>query len=174
MTTDGGGWTLVYVYGFTNYNDFDNSNNAVTPRPTWPGATDCNVPVSTIPPTGPMSPGAINFTLWKSLGQKFLIKSNINNEVKCIPVVGSLFDWVTGSINCTMVNLFVSCPSGPSSVPITLLLYLNSGPHLQVNSFYYFFDCNTDTNWPTHNPCGEDDSNHKTGVTNPYGSIYLQ
>lgn len=35
QTTAGGGWTLVWVYGFTNYNQFTNGSNAVTPRPTW-------------------------------------------------------------------------------------------------------------------------------------------
>ena len=35
LATSGGGWTLVYTYGFENYNDFDNINNAVSPVPTW-------------------------------------------------------------------------------------------------------------------------------------------
>ena len=33
--TDGGGWTLVWSYTFTDYSSFTSSKNAVTPRPTW-------------------------------------------------------------------------------------------------------------------------------------------
>ena len=36
MTTDGGGWTLVWGYGFTDYAGFATPANAVTPRPSWP------------------------------------------------------------------------------------------------------------------------------------------
>ena len=28
--------------------------------------------------------------------------------------------------------------------------------------------------WPTHDPCGNNGPNQKTGVTGPYGSIYLR
>ena len=49
MATDGGGWTLVYVYGFTKYNNFNHGLNAATPRPTWPisDVPDCTTPLST-------------------------------------------------------------------------------------------------------------------------------
>ena len=33
METSGGGFTLIYSYGFTNYTFFKNINNAVTPVP---------------------------------------------------------------------------------------------------------------------------------------------
>lgn len=36
METDGGGWTLVYSYTFTDYNNFLSDTNAVTPIPNWP------------------------------------------------------------------------------------------------------------------------------------------
>ena len=36
MEISGGGFTLVYSYGFTNYTNFDNGTNAVTPVPNWP------------------------------------------------------------------------------------------------------------------------------------------
>ncbi|KAJ7355108.1 hypothetical protein OS493_027897 [Desmophyllum pertusum] len=35
METDGGGWTLVWSYTFTNYNNFMDNSNAITPRPNW-------------------------------------------------------------------------------------------------------------------------------------------
>ena len=36
METSGGGFTLVYTYGFTEYGSFTNKSNAVTPAPNWP------------------------------------------------------------------------------------------------------------------------------------------
>ena len=35
METFGGGWTLVWSYGFTNYASFDHHGNAVSPIPNW-------------------------------------------------------------------------------------------------------------------------------------------
>ena len=36
METSGGGWTLVWSYGFTNYGSFNRVDNAVQPIPNWP------------------------------------------------------------------------------------------------------------------------------------------
>ena len=33
--TSGGGWTLAWRYGFTNYDSFGAASNAVTPTPSW-------------------------------------------------------------------------------------------------------------------------------------------
>ena len=44
METHGGGWTLVYSYTFTSYDNFDVGENAVTPRPNWPSPS-ANVPI---------------------------------------------------------------------------------------------------------------------------------
>ena len=38
---------LVYAYTFTNYGDFTNGNNAVTPIPSWPQGSFSYVTVST-------------------------------------------------------------------------------------------------------------------------------
>ena len=175
MTTDGGGWTLVYVYGFTDYANYQFAPNAVTPRPTWPvsDVPQCDVLISTDPPTGPTSQGAINFTLWKSLGQEFLVKSNINNEVKCTLMTGSLVDWVTGSINCTVTDKTIVSCSYAVAVPTGLNFY-NSGPYIKKTNVFYQFDCSTTSGWPVHDPCGNDQVNQKTGVANPYGSIYVR
>lgn len=35
MDLEGGGWTLVYRYGFNNYDDFTDSTNFVTHIPTY-------------------------------------------------------------------------------------------------------------------------------------------
>ena len=49
QTTDGGGWTLVYSYTFTNFHGFRRGSNAVTPRPNWP--VEGNGRVSTTAPS---------------------------------------------------------------------------------------------------------------------------
>ena len=33
--TSGGGWTLVWRYGFTDYDSFGAASNAVSPTPSW-------------------------------------------------------------------------------------------------------------------------------------------
>ena len=79
MDTEGGGWTLVWSYTFTDYDDFDDNSNAVTPRPNWPANSEVDVPVSTTPPQSEKDYNALNFSMWKHLGKQVLIKSNINN-----------------------------------------------------------------------------------------------
>ncbi|KXJ13266.1 Fibrinogen-like protein A [Exaiptasia diaphana] len=66
MVTDGGGWTLVYSYTFTNYGNFKATSNAVTPQPNWPSKG--NVPVSTTPPLSETDYAALEFELWKNIG----------------------------------------------------------------------------------------------------------
>lgn len=73
MDSAGGGWTLVYSYTFTKYSDFGAAGNAVTPRPTWPmfhsfGAS----PASTTPPLSETNYNAMDFNLWKTIGNEVL------------------------------------------------------------------------------------------------------
>ena len=89
MGTDGGGWTLVYSYTFTNYNSFTSTSNAVTPRPNWP-ASDANVLTSTTPPLSESSRGAVDWNVWNDIGKEFMVKSNINDWVACQPNGGSI------------------------------------------------------------------------------------
>ena len=79
METDGGGWTLVWSYSFTNYSHFNSKSNAITPRPNWPVRSEVDVLISTTPPLNETDYNAMNFSLWKQLGRQVLIKSNINN-----------------------------------------------------------------------------------------------
>ena len=38
----------------------------------------------------------------------------------------------------------------------------------------YYWEANKDNvNWPTHDPCMENEANQKTGVKNPGGQLYL-
>lgn len=104
MDTDGGGWTLVWSYTFTNYERLGTGANAVTPRPEWPAGSNVNVPISTTPPSHETDYNAVKFSLWKQLGREFLVKSNVNNWVICSPYTGSLVEWQQGNIICKIVK----------------------------------------------------------------------
>ena len=107
METRGGGWTLVYSYTFTNYNSFNSTSNAVTPRPNWP-AIDANVPISTTPPHNESSLGASNWTSWKDIGKEFMVKSNINDWIVCQPSGGSIVTKKT--VSCQNIkNVATAC-----------------------------------------------------------------
>ena len=170
MKTHGGGWTLVYSYIFTNYNSFTSSDNAVTPRPNWP-ASGANVPISTTPPLNESLLGAVNWTFWKNIGQEFMIKSNINDWIVCQPNEGSIVEKKQGSLSCQNIkNVATTC----NGVTPNKIFWYSRGPALYFSSYYYFFDGGTDGNWPTHDPCGQDKENHKKGLSNPGGQIYLR
>ena len=173
MRTDGGGWTLVYSYTFTNYTSFQSSENAVTPRPNWP-ENSANTPISTTPPLSesPHSLGAVDWKLWKNIGQDIMIKSNINDWILCKPGDGSMVTNKEGSIRCQNIeNVATACRG---RVP-NKILWRSEGPALLTySSYYYDFDGNTRNNWPTHDPCGRTSLNQKQGVSNPGGQIYVR
>ena len=170
MQTRGGGWTLVYSYTFTNYNNFNSRSNAVTPRPNWP-ASSADVPISTTPPPSESSLGAVNWNVWKDIGKDFMVKSNINHWIVCQPSAGSIVTKKDGTISCQNVKNVATACGG--RVPNRMKWY-SAGPSLHTSSFYYYFDGDTRGNWPTHDPCGKDQQNHKKGVSNPGGQIYLR
>ena len=166
METHRGGWTLVYSYTFTNYNSFGSSSNAVTPRPSWPAPT-ANVPISTTPPLSETSTGAVDYSLWKYIGNDVLIKSNINDWIVCQPNGGSLVSKKDGSMRCQNIkHVAPKCHKPPSKI-----YWVNPGP--TFDKYLYFFDGQT-TNWcPTHNFCNNC-GGHKKGVSNPGGTIYIR
>ena len=139
METDGGGWTLVWSYSFTNYSHFNDSSNAISPRanwPVWPGGP-VQVPVSTTPPLNETDYNAVNFSLWKKLGRQILIKSNINNWLVCDPGNGSLVDWQYGDINCTIIKHVTStCKDTPA--PSVFDGFPGSGPIFLDHVFFFF------------------------------------
>jgi hypothetical protein len=171
METHGGGWTLVYSYTFTNYNSFISRSNAVTPRPNWP-VSYANVPISTTPPLNESSLGAVDWNLWKNIGKEFMIKSNINDWIVCQPNGGSLVTKKDGSMSCRNIkNVATAC----NGVAPNKIYWHSYGPTFIASSWYYHFDGSTSGNYPTHDPCGKDSgSNHKKGVSNPGGQIYLR
>jgi hypothetical protein len=172
MTTAGGGWTLVWVYGFTNYGNFNNGNNAVTPRPTWGVPMMGGTPTSTTVPTGPTIPGALDFALWQSLGANLLVESNINHWIACTPGAGSLVTKTNGSMTCTLVKVVPN--KCTSNVPKTVAFDSISGGLWDNSTYYYWEGSTTTANWPTHDPCGMNQENQVTGLADPYGSIYLR
>ena len=171
METHGGGWTLVYSYTFTNYSSFKSGSNAVTPRPNWL-ASDANVANSTTPPLSESSRGAVDWNLWKDIGREFMVKSNVNDWVICQPSGGSIVTTKSGSLSCQNVkNVATTC----SGVVPYRIYWKPRGPALLAYSYYYDFDgSTTDVHWPAHDPCGKDKKNHKKGVSNPGGQIYLR
>ena len=170
METDGGGWTLAYVYSWTDYNNYNSGANAVTPRPDYPMAS-AQVPVSTTPPLNETDGGAISFALWSDIGEEFMITSDINHWLVCEPGDGSLVTFTDGSLSCR--NILDVPSSCAGNVPNAFAVY-STGPGLNGSSHYYFWDHNTSGNWPTHDPCGNNQTNHKPGVTDPRGAIWLR
>ena len=172
METNTGGWTLVYSYTFTNYSSFNSTSNAVTPRPNWP-APYANVSISTTPPLNESLLGALNWTSWKDIGVEFMVKSNINDWIVCQPINGSIVTAKRGSISCQNIKNVTAACSGvvPNEIWWGFL-----GPVLwcQHLGLYYLFSGETDWLWPVHDPCGIGEPNHKKGVSNPGGQIYLR
>jgi hypothetical protein len=182
MTTAGGGWTLVWVYTFTNYGSFTSGTNAVTPRPTWgiPMAgtgLGAVTPTSTTVPPDATTVGALDFPKWASLGSDILVTSNVNHWVKCQASGGSLVTNTAGTMTCQMVQVVASACTTTvptrfgNTDPAGVGLYTTSS----LLSTYYFWEGFTQTaNWPTHDPCGGNGANQVTGVTNPRGQLYLR
>ena len=175
METDGGGWTLVWSYTFTNYIQFTQKSNAVTPIPNWPvDPSVVGVPISTTPPLSETDYNAVDFSHWKQLGGQVLIKSNINNWLTCHPGTGSLVDWQDGSITCHIAKYVTDTCNG-TVPPARLFLSLPYGPRFMSSTQnYYYFDGSTGNHWPTHDPCGANNANHVKKVANPHGNIFIR
>ena len=178
METDGGGWTLVWSYTFTNYSAFTSNSNAITPRPNWPVKSNVDVPISTTPPLNETDFNAVNFSEWKQLGSRVLIKSNINNWLVCEPGTGSLVNWQDGSMSCQIVKRVTdTCNTTPA--PTKFASSKGYGPMFYSTgkwgtSAYYYFDGYRGEAWPTHDPCGKNRGNHLKNVADPHGNIYIR
>ena len=175
MDVDEGGWTLVWSYTFTNYENFDANSNAVTPRPDWPAESYVNVPVSTQSPANETDYNAMEFSLWKEFGKEFLIKSNINNWLICSPDTGSLVEWRTGDIICKIAKQVTGTCS--NVLPPSYLRAAGfCGPsvlRLSGGHYYYFAGC-TGRGKPEHNPCSTGEDNRLRNVENPHGNIFVR
>ncbi|XP_031562427.1 uncharacterized protein LOC116298187 [Actinia tenebrosa] len=176
MTTNGGGWTLVYSYTFTQYSNFRSWSNAVSPIPNWPVNTSSGawVSQSTTTPLSESSYSAMDFALWKKIGNEFLLKPNITNWVACVDGTGSLVNWVQGSLTCRVVKAIT--PTCITVTPNIMKTYSSCGPSLFFNTDYYIFlEGTTAKCFPVHDPCGtRSPGNHLTNVDNPGGAIYIR
>ena len=168
--TDGGGWTLVWSYTFTDYSSFTSSKNAVTPRPTWT-AGDANTRVSTTVPLSETHYEAMDFALWRTIGSQTMIKSNINNWIACKEGTGSIVRQKAGSLSCKLVKQVSQQCAGVVPTSFGLDSY---GHYLSSTTLYYYFDGKTSDGWPTHDPCGKYQANQLTGVANPHGNVFVR
>ena len=170
--TDGGGWTLVWSYTFTTYKNFDSSSNAVTPRPTW-AFSGGKTRVSTTVPLSETHYEAMDFALWRTIGNQVLIKSNINNWIICLEGSGSIVRQKGGSLSCKLVKQVSTKCSGV--LPKSFDVSDSDGPILWTSKqIYYFFDGNTGSEWPIHDPCGVSYTNHLKDVANPHGNLFIR
>jgi len=174
MDTEGGGWTLVWSYTFTNYVHFRDGSNAITPRPNWPVTPEVDVTISTTPPLNETDYSAMDFSLWKYIGRQILIKSNINNWLKCDPGTGSLVDWKSGTVNCKIVkHVTETCKDRPA--PSIFAASDDYGPKFKTTEdMYYYYNGYTKNNWPTHDPCGRNQGNQVQNIVNPHGNIFIR
>ena len=115
----------------------------------------------------------MNFSFWKQLGRQVLIKSNINNWLVCHPGTGSLVDWQDGDINCRIIK-YVTATCRETLAPSVLKVSTGNGPKFLNTQLYYYFDGYTGRSWPTHDPCGQNWSNHLKGVAEPHGNIFIR
>ena len=175
MDTDGGGWTLVWSYAFTDYENFKSKANAVSPSPEWPDiSAEIDVPVSTTPPLHEHDFNALDFSLWKQLGQEIFVKSNVNNWLVCSPNGGSFVDWRPGKITCEIANKIAGTHCADGSPPVKIL-FKDCGPQLlRGNKSYYYFESCTKYRWPIHDPCAKKQENQLRDVQDPHGSIFVR
>ena len=173
METDGGGWTLVYSYTFTEYDNFMAVNNAVTPTPNWPSVG--NVPLLTTAPINESHFAAMSFHLWRLVGSEILVKSNINNWIACLPYKGSLVEWLSGAVTCRMIKVLTNLCG---NVVPTKLHVKKCGVKFRAGAYsaknYYFFDTCTDSKTPYHDPCGSASDSHLKNVQNPHENIFIR
>jgi hypothetical protein len=100
-------------------------------------------------------------------------RSNINDWYICKPDVGSLVGKKNGSISCQHVQKIVD--NCTDNIP-DRIVWEDSGPVLiaKDNLSIYRFDGSTSEGFPTHNSCKASTKNHKKGVPDPYGQIFIK
>jgi hypothetical protein len=166
METEGGGWTLVWSYTFIMYSSFNSFSNAVTPGPK-------NLGVAVTSDTAPQNEtdyNAVDFLLWKTIGSEFMIKSNINNWVACLPGTGSFVTKTPGKIDCTLIKQINNrCSVTPDHFDCQ-----ETGCFVKAVKKCYFFDTSVSQEWPVHDPCGRDKEYHISVVSDPHGNVYLR
>ena len=77
---------------------------------------------------------AMDFALWRTIGNQVLIKSNINNWIACKEGSGSRMRQKVGSLSCKLVKQFSQQCAGVVPTSFVLNSY---GPYLSSTSLYY-------------------------------------
>ena len=79
---------------------------------------------------------------------------------------------MNGSISCQHVrNIVGNCAE--TIVP-DKIMWEDSGPVLKGFRSIYRFDGSRSKGFPTHNSCKASTRNHKQGVPDPYGQIFIK
>ena len=151
----------------------------MTPRPTWPKTVFNPTPESTTPPSDIQQYGALEYSLWRNIGEEFMIKSSVNNWIACVPDTGVSFtQWQFGLLTCRMIKSITTiCPTLPSGQNNFKLNQWKYGPAiLRVGTggdAFYYFDVDKSDHAPTRDPCGDNQfTNHLPGEYR--GQIWLR
>ena len=160
-------------FRWMNYNNFVDGSNCIAPSPSWSFSTKAASVSNTIPLSENQT-GALDFPNWIEFGEDFLVKSNINNWVRCSPNGGSLAGYKHGSVKCEIVKVMVPGVCEDVVPHILLLPSAWYGPALFAKDFYYYFDVSSATNWPVADPCGSRGTNHLPNIPDPSGWLYLR
>lgn len=170
LTRDGGGWTLAWVYGFTDVASFTDAANAVAPIPAWPAAS-ADVTVSSTAPASPTTIGAIAWTEWSAIGTSFLAASDLGDAFACDSEGGSFATGAEGPVACRIVGPGIAGCAG--AVP-DWVFFGAYGPGLSADQLFYYYDGSTAENWPTHDPCGGNAAPETAAPADAKGALYLR
>ena len=176
METDGGGWTLVWAYTFTNFSSFSSDSNDITPWPAMPNKASATVPVSTTPPQNTTDFNALDFILWKDIGSNFMVTSNVNHWISCSPGTGSLVAFKRGSIKCHNVrNVSKRCLGSAPSRFTLARDYAVFGLSAGGDRVFYRFKA-VSRYRPVHDPCssGSTTPGVLSPIGVPHGNIFIR
>jgi hypothetical protein len=172
QTTDGGGWTLVWGYAFTQPDAFTAASNAVTPSPGWTLA-GAGPPTADGAPTSPGELGAVPWVRWEALGEAFMHAHPLTGELACEPAGpsgGSLATGREGPVSCRRLDAGGGCEGYlPSWV-----FFWEDGPGLSGDDLFVFLDGNPTGSWPTHDPCGRGDAPGEPADLTTKGMVYVR
>ncbi|KAL9962638.1 hypothetical protein ACROYT_G031758 [Oculina patagonica] len=172
--TDSGGWMLVWSYRFVK-------SAFMTPRPSFPARSSgysYMTPLSTTLPLDPSSPGALNFSLWKTFGEEMLLQSDLINWYVCKDGSGSILNWKDGYISCHVVKTLVAkCNNtAPSHFEgdINYGMRLTQGPRYRF--FYKVAVMGWSSSWSKRlvDACANNNNNYVHGLNDPRGAWFVR
>ena len=118
--------------------------------------------------------GAMDFVLWKKLGQEFMLEHNMNNQFWCSPNGGSLVDYRAGTITCHMIKPIV--PGSCDQVVPVSIGKMSCGWAFNSPLGKSMFHMEADNNCRSVvDRCGKASGYpNVTGVVTPRGWIYIR